>query len=1071
MSEGCWRIELLGAVRVQRDSGEAITRFRTLKTAGVLGYLAYHLGRAHPRETLCEVFWPELAPDAARNNLSRAVSALRRQLEPGAAARGSVLVATRQSLALDPSAVQTDVQLLEEALGAAEGAKDSAGRARAVERALEAYGGPLLEGHFQDWIAPERDRLRAAVLSATLAAAQETLQVEPSRAAEWLRRAVVIDPLCEAAQRELIRLEAAQGETAKAILHADAFVDLLERELGVSPGEETLRVIDEVHARAQVARPRTARAPAGEAEGPREATPEDPGEPPLPLQLEPMFGREAEASALQASLTEAPPRLVTLVGPGGIGKTRLALEVAWSLAEPLVGAVTLVELAEVEAAGLAQAFAQRLGVDPEPVAELPSRLAAALRVRPSLLVLDACEHLLEPLGRLLGELLAGVDSLRCLATSRRSLALPGERVVALGPLPVPHDPAPELDALARTPSVQLFLERARAALPDFRLTQGNAAAVAALVRRLEGIPLALCLAAGWVHVLGPERILARLAESRQLLGRRRGGDPRHETLDLTIAASERLLDPATVDLFRALSVFRGGFTVEAAEALSDDPLTLDRLAELRDVSLLGSAPSAAGDRLVMLELVREYAQGQVAPEAWSALCRRHAQVCAGLAQQARADLVGGAQARALARLGAEEANLRAALGWCASPGGDPQIGLELASALTPAWASSGRYGEGREHLAALLARHPAGDALRAGALTGASALAHSQGDYAAARELQEEAVALYAELGDRRGLLRARSNLGMTTFAQGDLAAARHTFGELVALARELDDRALLAGTLHNLGVILKDQCELAAAGDPLEEAIAVQRALGNQLAEARSLRMLASLRLLTGDADEAERQVRAALELARGLDSHEALARSLLGLGQVELAQGRTELARNHLGEALARCRESGDREGEGYALLALGEAALREGRLEQARRDAEAGAALFRGDDSAAGRAALVLARVALARGDVGAARTHAGACLRADARVRGDLAPAGEVLGEVELAEGELQRAARLLEGARILRARLGTPLGEADEAQLAARRAELQSRLGAAYSEVVERVAGSSLEQLEDFVRRA
>ncbi|MEZ6185674.1 MAG: BTAD domain-containing putative transcriptional regulator [Planctomycetota bacterium] len=956
MTSAPWTIELLGVLRLSRGE-EAITRFRTQKTAGLLGYLAYHLGRPHPREVLCGLFWPELSPAAARNNLSRAVSALRRQLEPGDGSRGAVLVATRQDLALEPGAIATDVQALLQACDAGD-----------LDAALARYRGPLLEGHFEDWVGPARALVQGRLTGAVLAGLDG---VEPEQALRWLRRAVAIDPLCEAAHRELIRLTAAQGETAKAILLGDALAELLERELGVAPAPETQAVIDAAHDQAQVARPR--RAPP--AAPPAPAAP-DPGKPPLPLQLEPLFGREQELAALREVLLGPPPRLVSLLGPGGVGKTRLGLELAGSLSEAEVGAVTFVQLEPTEdAADVDRALAQALGVEPEPPADLPRRLGAALRARPTLLVLDACEHVRGAVAARLGGLLADVPSLRCLATSRRALGLPGERSVALPPLALPEATEREPAQLAQNAAVQLFLSRARSVLPDFELTAHNAPAVAALVAKLEGIPLALCLAAGWVHVLDPARILARLADSRQLLARRGPADPRHQTLDATLAASERLLDPETVALFRSLAVFRGGFSVEAAEALGDDPLTLDRLAELRDVSLLSPAPQ--GERLCLLELVRGYARAQLAPERWQALSARHAAYFRGFAEEAKAALQGPDQAAALASLDAEDANLRAALTWCLEH--DLETGVALASACTHGWALRGRYGEGRTWLEGFLARRPAADLKSAGARMGASALAYRQGDFAQARTHLDAAVALYTTLEEPGGLLRARSNQGMVAFAQGDLPAARDAFSELVVLARERDDRPLLAGTLHNLGVILKDLGELHAAGPAFEEAIALHDAQGNRLAATRSRRMRASLHGLQGELPAAEALARASLDEARALDAPEAIARSLLSLAQVDFLAGRAAEAQARFEEALAQVRASGDREAEGYALLGLARLALATSPTE-AQAHADAAARVFEdGDRTGACRAALVSAEVALARGDRDAAATAVAAARR--------------------------------------------------------------------------------------------
>ncbi len=485
-----WRIQLLGELRATRGS-EVVSHFRSQKVAGLLAFLAHHRETAHAREVLIEMFWPDCEPEAGRNNLSKALSLLRAQLEPGGES-GTALLASRATVQLDP-ATTTDVDELRAALAAAAKAK-GAGRREALARVLELYKGELLAGHYQDWIAPERDRLRASFTRAALELAR-ALDAAGDRhgAVDAARRAVASEPEGEDAARVLMDLHARTGEPSAALRVFGELSERLGRELGTTPSAPTRELARAIEVSLSPVKPtrRPARA--------------------LPLELHEIFGREEELARLEAELRPAASRtrLLTLTGPGGIGKTRLALEAARRLEGAHEGPVAFVSLADVTDDRFIETAALRaLGLAASPRRAPLDEIAAAIGLSPALLVLDNFEQLVPGGSGFVRGLLERAESLACLVTSRRRLGISGEREVALAPLAMPGEG--DLEALASVPSVRLFVDRARAASPGFALTRENAPAVAELVRSLEGVPLALALAAGRAQILSPEQILERL---------------------------------------------------------------------------------------------------------------------------------------------------------------------------------------------------------------------------------------------------------------------------------------------------------------------------------------------------------------------------------------------------------------------------------------------------------------------------------------------------------------------------------------------------------------------------------
>ena len=591
-----WRIRLLGALRV--EAGETtISRFATSRVAVLLARLAFYPQRAHSREELADLLWPEADLGAGRLNLRVAIASLRRQLEPPPISPGSILVADRSFIGLNPDAFRCDVVEFEAAWAKASRAASPLSKRDALAGAAALYGGDLLPGFYDDWIAEERERLDA-----------------------------LHEELC-----------AQQGELAARIPTGQP--SIMATESAVESAAPSPRLL---------CPPRLLR---------------------LPIQFTRFFGREQDCTHISDLLEMLDTRLVTLTGTGGVGKTRLALETAHQITERtasrFAGPMCFVPLADLSdarliPAAIADALALARADDVEPLDQV---VAALSELRPALLVLDNFEHLVKRGAPLVLSLLTRLPSLTCLVTSRRRLLLPGEREYPVSPLPVP--PLGLLDA-PETPdqvtSVQLFVDRAQAARPDFQLTRGNAAAVAALCRNLEGIPLAIELVAARAMALSPAQMNERLAQRFEVPSSRGGDEEDHyRSLWAALAWSYELLSPSLQRFFRGLSIFQGGCTVEAAQAVCTEPRALEFLTQLRERSLVMVDHDGAAPRFRLLETLREFAGEQLSEGERAGLRARHGDYFMAQAEASRAALCGPEQAHWLERLEADNDNLRAAL--------------------------------------------------------------------------------------------------------------------------------------------------------------------------------------------------------------------------------------------------------------------------------------------------------------------------------------------------------------------------------------------------------------------------
>lgn len=886
-----------------RLKGLSLPPLRYRKEKWLLALLILRQERDVPRDWLAGTLWPDNEESLGRFYLRKALSNLRKALGDEASRLQSP---TSLMLRLNMSGAFSDVL----AFDAAVSGREAAGEEERLQEAVGLYRGPLLQDCQEEWAFTERNAREQSYLAALerLAAIHKE-RGEPAASVRWLRQLVAADPYRESAHCALMQALADSGDRAAMQQVYREMRLLLRRDLNADPCSETETLYRSLGARS--ARP-VVSPPA----------PPPPSGPPrrLPVPLSDLIGREREVEEVCGWLGKS--RLVTLAGAGGVGKTRLSIAAAERAIGQFAEGVWFADLAPLnDPAQITPTLLRLFGLQEDLQSPPENSLERALRSHTLLLILDNCEHLLEACAVLAHRLLSACPGLRVLATSREALGLTGEHIYRVPSLSLP--PAgqagveKEASSLLEYVAVRLFVERARQAGASFQLTRSNAGAVVQICHRLDGIPLALELAAARVKALSLAQIAARLDDRFHLLtGGSRAALPRQRTLQMAIDWSHDLLSEGERTLFRRLSVFAGGWSLEAAEAVCAGGViaqetALDALTHLVEKSLAAFDEPAEGTaRYRLLESMRQYGVERLAESGETeALRNRHRDFFLQWAEEAEPHFYGPEQGRWYVYVEKEYDNLRAALEWCQRKEASEEA-LRLVGALSAFWDVRGRHKEGLAHqIAALSLTGAVGRAgARAKALLAAGQLSARQLDFALATTLLEECLTLQRELGNRRGVGRALNELADVAFRQGDHRLAHTRCKESLTIAQELGDRPSAVGALNMLGQLALHEGDYPLARSFYEECLAIDRELGDTRGIAGSLRGLGNVAYERNDPALARSLYEESLAIDRELGDRWGIIYTLGRLGRLARAEGDYGRASSRYKERLALCWELGE-------------------------------------------------------------------------------------------------------------------------------------------------------------------
>ncbi|GAA2288306.1 BTAD domain-containing putative transcriptional regulator [Nonomuraea roseoviolacea subsp. roseoviolacea] len=917
------RFGVLGPLAVWTDAGESVA-IPGLKVRALLADLLVGDGHVVSADRLVDDLWSGEPPGNPAGALQVRVSQLRRALEDAEPGGKNLVVSRAPGYLLQAGPGAVDAARFTELVARAETADGPRATAALLSEALGLWRGPA----FADFA--DEEFTRAAIvrleeqrLAALERHAEARLELgEHGLLAGELGDLVARHPLRERLRAVHMRALYRAGRQSEALASYTELRERLAEELGLDPGPELAELYQAI----------LGQDPALSAAA--ELPPTN-----LPAPVSRLIGRDDAVAEVAALLADE--RLVTLTGSGGVGKTRLALEVAHRLSGAYADGAWLVELAALDGAtgSPAEAVMEALGIREGTEGAAPAaRLGEALRPRELLLVLDNCEHVVDRVAELAETLLRAVPGMRVLATSREPLALPGEVLWSVPPLGVPDltafdavlgaSPAVALAAAERSDAVRLFVARAAASTRGFALDAGNAEAVVRLCRRLDGIPLALELAATRVRALGVQGVVARLDDRFRLLAAgHRGAPARQQTLTAVIDWSWNLLTPPERVVLRRLAVHADGCTLEAAQEVcaGDGDLAeldvLDLLARLVDRSLVVVVEGAAGVRYRLLESVSEYCLDRLAEAGELEEVRRaHARHHLALAERAEPALYGHDQRAWLRRLDAETANLRAALE-TAARGHDADTAIRLVNALSWYWYLRGRPGEARRSLETALALH--------GEAPGRARAAAWRAGFAML--LGDQATWDTAAVTDPRERARAELFLGM---AASDVPTAQELVGGALTTFRAIGDEWGIAAALSKRARDAFTTRDVVALERDSEESVRLFDKLGDRWGLLQATEWLAGLAAMKGDADGARRMFEDGLRVAEELGMGNEAARRTAWLGWNALQGGDYEQAMELCGRALRLSVEQGFREGTVMAEMGLAFAARRAGRDDVAER-----------------------------------------------------------------------------------------------------------------------------------------
>jgi predicted ATPase/DNA-binding SARP family transcriptional activator len=887
------------------------------KRLALLVYLAVAEPRGfHRRDSLLPLFWPELPEKRARNGLNKTLHFLRSHL-------GADVVVSRGTVdvGLDPGSVWCDAASFEEAL-----------EGRRFAEAIELYEGPFLDGfhvsdaaEFEHWVDRQREHFELRY-----AAALEELAVRAAQREDWAasvelwRKLVDLDPSNSRAVIGLMEGLESSGERAAALQEAERLAKVLREEFEAEPDIEVEAFADRLRQAPRALPPRHEDAPRH-----------------LPWQPDPLVGRERETVRLRQMIEDPTVRLITLTGPGGAGKTRLAIHVAREVLDRFPDGVFFVSLGTLRDAGLVGVtIARTIGVSPAPGAEVLDSLRASLKRLRCLLVLDGFETV-QPAADVIADLLEETDHLEVVVTSRAVLRLRGERVFPVPPLRVPdREHVPGVADLREYGAIRLFIQRAQAADPEFELTDENRRAVAGICAGLDGLPLAIELAAARVRLLEPSMILSRLGQRFELL---RGGPrdlpERQQTLRRTFDWSYDLLSESQRRLFRHLCVFVGGCSLEAVRRVcypenDDEAVVLDDLSSLVDNSLLRQVSVFEDEpRFEMLDTIREYGRRLLADGGELAdLQRSHALYFLELAERAEPGLAGKRQAVWLDRLEPEFANVQAVLDW-ALEWGEIELAVRLGSALWWFMWLRGHFTEMRWRLDQALARRsllPA--SLQANLMIARGAIASVNGEHERAMALYQEALGVERERLGVRQVTQVLRSMAYALSRRGEYKRATELLDECLALSREMESPTEVTAALRGLAKMALHLRDYERADQLYNEALDLSRAHADRNGVVWALHGLGEVARHRGDFDGAAALLEEGLRICGEFDSKPGTAYLRLASAHVARYQGDLGEARRRYQEALRLLYELGNRRRVAICLFGLAALDVRENAFERA-------------------------------------------------------------------------------------------------------------------------------------------
>jgi predicted ATPase/Tfp pilus assembly protein PilF len=907
----------------------------------LLTYLAVNRDR-HTRDSLSALLWPDYEQSKAFTNLRHTLWELQQTIGE------DWIRADRETIEVNPEAeISVDVGQFESFLAQSRD-RDAAMRTALLSDAVKLYRNHFLTGfslkdapEFNEWAFARSEELKYQFSRALVTLAEDLSGLgQAEQAIPYARRLITLDPLNETSHRQLIQVYIQTGQHSAALKQYQVCEQILRKELGIDPQPETRELYKKIRRReikpVQIEIQTKHRLPSHN----------------LPHQLSSFIGREKQQKTIARLI--ASHRLVTLLGAGGIGKTRLSLEVGKQLLADFAEGIWLVELSSLSDPALVpQAVSTVFGILESSSTMLTERLIQFLQSKTLLLILDNCEHLIDASAQLAETLLKNCPNLKILATSREPLGLVGEALHQIPSLSMPKEN--QVKPIADFEAIRLFTERARLSVNDFSLTPENASVVANICHRLDGIPLAIELAAARVNTLSVEQIAARLHDSFKLLASNsRTKLARQQTLQASIDWSWSLLSDPERLLLRRLSVFAGGWTLDAAESIcSGDAIepqqVLDLMTQLVVKSLVVVDQGAAGEkRYRLLEMIREYAREKLVNAVdGTNIHTLHLNYFLRLSAQARLELRGPSRVNWMERLHEDRNNLRAALRWAETT--DIEAGLFLASQLLRFWESSDMR-EGIQWLECFLHKEEADRFPRAKAYAlhaYASLLVWLQ-NIDQARLLAEECLTLFRATGDREGEVDGLLLLCNTFMFKNDRESAYKLGEQILALARSLNDPWREATALYYLGRATRDYDLMFSRWD---KAIPLFRQVGDQISLASVLGWLGQFRVLNGDIDLAETYLDEAIQLWQFHKRANIWDNTKMAKSLIVLLRGDHEQANAMLQEILVTAEETGNTMSQFWAKLRLGYVALRSGNLTEAHQFLKEAAYKFEADGHSVG------------------------------------------------------------------------------------------------------------------------